>query len=204
MRKNNGLTKDLSDWGKVTVPRAWDCYEDALWQYQGIGWYTTIISPDDFIAGKKTEIVFGRVMYYSKVWLNGEFIGENIGGYLPFSFDITKYLKPGQENKLVVRVDNRARIEWLPASEQIEWIQYGGILEPVKLVSTSQTYIDDLIVRTIPDNGGASINCMISIANETAMETEMDLNIGISLQFRDREQKCERFGVNRMKTQKLM
>jgi beta-galactosidase/beta-glucuronidase len=179
--KEHWFSNDLSEWGKVTVPGAWDCYEDALWQYQGIGWYTTIISPDDFTPVKKTEIVFGRVMYYSKVWLNGEFIGENIGGYLPFSFDITKYLKPGQDNKLVVRVDNRARIEWLPASEQIEWIQYGGILEPVKLVSTSQTYIDDIIVRTIPDNGGAGINCIISIANETAKETELDLNIGISL-----------------------
>jgi len=179
--KEQWFAKDLSEWGKVTVPGAWDCYEAALWEYEGIGWYTTIINPDDFIAGKKIEIVFGRVMQYSKVWLNGEFIGENIGGYLPFSFDITKYLKPGQENKLVVRVDNRARIEWLPAAEQIEWIQYGGILEPVKLVSKSQTYIDDLIVRTIPDNGGARINCMINVANETAKETEMDLNIGISL-----------------------
>src|ERR1035437_2654652 len=82
--KEQWFANDLSEWGKVTVPGAWDCYEDALWQYQGIGWYTTTINPDDFIAGKKTEIVFGRVMYYSKVWLNGEFIGENIGGYSPF------------------------------------------------------------------------------------------------------------------------
>ncbi len=178
--KERWFDKDLSDWGSVKVPGAWDCYEDALWQYQGIGWYTTTITPDDFIAGRKTEIIFGRVMQYSKIWLNGEFIGENIGGYLPFSFDITSYLKPGQENKLVLRVDNRARIEWLPASEQIEWIQYGGILEPVKLVSKSQTYIDDLIVRTIPANGGANIDCIIDIANETARETKMDLNISIS------------------------
>jgi beta-glucuronidase len=179
--KEQWFAKDLSEWGNVTVPQAWNCYEDAMFQYEGIGWYTTSINPDNSIAKKKTEIVFGRVMYYSKVWLNGEFIGENIGGYLPFSFDITKYLKRGQENKLVVRVDNRPRIEWLPAAEQIEWIQYGGILEAVKLVSTSQTYIDDLIISTVPDKGGASIHCMINIANETTIETEMDLNIGISL-----------------------
>ena len=179
--KEHWFDKDLSDWGSVTVPMAWNCYEEALFQYEGIGWYTTIINPDESIANKKTEIVFGRVMYYSKVWLNGEFIGENIGGYLPFSFDITKYLKPGQENKLVVRVDNRPRINWLPAAEQIEWIQYGGIIGPVKLVSTAKTYIDDLIIRTTPDKEGASINCIISITNETALESEMDLDIGISL-----------------------
>jgi beta-galactosidase/beta-glucuronidase len=179
--KEHWYDKDLNDWGSVTVPQAWNCYEDALWQYEGIGWYTTNISSDDSIALKKTEIVFGRVMYYSKVWLNGEFIGENIGGYLPFSFDISRYLKRGQENKLVIRVDNRPRIDWLPAAEQIEWIQYGGILEPVTLVSTSQTYIKDLIVRTLPDNKGARINCLISIANETALEADLELNIGISL-----------------------
>jgi len=178
--KEKWFTQDLSDWASVKVPGAWDCYEDALWQYQGIGWYTTTIDSEDFISGRKVEIIFGRVMQYSKIWLNGEFIGENIGGYLPFSFDITSYLKPEQENMLVLRVDNRARIEWLPAAEQIEWIQYGGILEPVKLVSKSQTYIDDLIVRTIPANGGAHIDCIIDIANETTKETKMDLNISIS------------------------
>jgi beta-glucuronidase len=178
--KEHWFTKDLSDWGNVTVPKAWDCYEDALWQYQGIGWYTTIINTDASMADKKTEIVFGRVMYYSKVWLNGEFIGENTGGYLPFRFDVTKYLKTGQENKLVVRVDNRPRINWLPAAEQIEWVQYGGILEPVQLFSTSHAYIDGLTVRTTPDKKGARINCMINVTNETSMETEMDLNINIS------------------------
>ncbi len=178
--KEKWFDKDLGDWGKMTVPLAWNCYDDALWQYEGIGWYTTIINPDESITGKKTDIVFGRVMYYSKVWVNGEFIGENIGGYLPFRFDITKYLKPGQENKLVVRVDNRPRINWLPAAEQIEWIQYGGILQPVKLVSTSQTYIDDLTVRTIPDKKGASINCIISLTNETATEDEMNVDLNIS------------------------
>jgi beta-galactosidase/beta-glucuronidase len=172
--------KDLNNWGKVTVPQAWDCIEEALWGYEGIGWYTTIIGPDDFVAGKITEITFDRVMYYSKVWLNGEYLGENIGGYLPFSFDITSRLKPGQDNKLVLRVDNKPRIEWLPASAQIEWMQYGGILGPVKLVSKSQIYIDDLVVTTNPDKTGARINCLISIANKTLTKDEVQLEIKIA------------------------
>jgi beta-galactosidase/beta-glucuronidase len=167
------------NWAEVAVPQAWDCYEDALWQYQGIAWYSTVIDPDDFVAGKKMEIIFGRVMYYSKVWLNGEFIGENIGGYLPFKFDVSKHLKSGQDNKLVIRVDNRARIEWLPASEQIEWLQYGGILESVKLVSKAHTYIDDLKIVTIPDDGSARIHCKARISNETAEELDMELTISV-------------------------
>lgn len=174
---------DNFDWSKCTevkVPQAWDLYDTGMWQYEGIGWYKTTIKPGDFIVGKRTEIVFSRVMYYSKVWLNGEYIGENIGGYLPFSFNLTDHLKPGKENVLVVRVDNKPRIEWLPASQQIEWIQYGGIIRKVELVNTSHSYIEDFTVRTVPDKGGAQINCNVNVANETDRKSELEVNVEIT------------------------
>jgi beta-galactosidase/beta-glucuronidase len=169
-----------NSWANVTVPQAWDYYETALWGYEGIGWYAVTINPADFIPGKRTEIIFNRVLYYSKVWINGEYIGENIGGYLPFSFDVTRYLKPDKKNELVLRVDNKARIEWLPAAQQVEWIQYGGILQPVKLVSTSHIYIEDLIVRSDLPDGKAQINCITSVVNEADAASEMELEIEIS------------------------
>ena len=55
--KERWFDKDLSDWGSVTVPQAWDCYEDAMWEYEGVGWYTTIIKPDDII---ETQLAEGR------------------------------------------------------------------------------------------------------------------------------------------------
>lgn len=171
---------DKNNWAKVTVPEAWDCYETALRGYEGTGWYAVTINPADFSPGNRTEIIFNRVMYYSKVWLNSKYIGENIGGYLPFTFDITSYLKAGQENKLVVKVDNKPRIEWLPAAKQIEWIQYGGILQPVRLVNTSHTYINDFTVRTDLVNNGALINCIITVVNESEVASKMGLDIEIA------------------------
>jgi beta-glucuronidase len=171
---------DRNNWANVTVPQAWDCYETALKGYEGIGWYTVTINPADFVPGNRTEIIFNRVLYYSKVWINGEFIGENIGGYLPFRFDVTRYLKPGQNNNVVLRVDNKARIEWLPAAKQVEWIQYGGILQPVKLVSTSHSYIDDLIVRSDLADGKAQITCIAAVINESDGASEMELEIELS------------------------
>jgi len=171
------------DWSKaseVKVPGAWDLMEAGMWQYEGIGWYKTSIKPADFVQGKRTEIVLNRIMYYSKVWLNGEYLGENIGGYLPFGFNITDHLKPGKENILVVRVDNKPRIEWLPASGQVEWVQYGGILQPVELINTSKTYIEDFTARTTPDKNGARVNCIINVGNESANESEMEMVVEIS------------------------
>ena len=170
---------DRSDWAQVTVPGAWDCYEAALWGYEGIGWYATTINADDFIDGKRVEIIFNRIMYYSKVWLNGEYIGENLGGYLPFSFNITKFLRQDRENTLVIRVDNVPRIEWLPAGKQIEWIQYGGILDKVQVVSSSHVYIGDVTIQTEPDKGGAVIKYTAVIKNESDEEAETELNLEI-------------------------
>jgi beta-galactosidase/beta-glucuronidase len=171
------------DWSKaseVKVPGAWDLIEDGMWQYEGIGWYKTTIRPGDLLKGNRAEIVFNRVMYYSKVWLNGKYLGENIGGYLPFSFNITDLLRMDGENVLVIRVDNKPRIEWLPASGQVEWVQYGGILQPVELVSTSKTYIEDFTVKTVPDGGGAKINCAVNIVNGTMDQQDMEVSLEIS------------------------
>ena len=79
-------------------------------------------------------------MYHTRAWLNGELLGEHIDGYLPFSFDITGKLKR-PANQLVLRVDNRPRIDWLPAAKQIEWVQYGGILQPVVVETRNATAI---------------------------------------------------------------
>ncbi len=170
---------DCNDWASVTVPQSWDFYETALKGHEGIGWYVTTINPDDFVVDRRTEIIFGRVMYHSKVWLNGKYIGENIDGYLPFDFNISDHLKPDCENKLVLKVDNRPRVEWLPAAKQIEWILHGGILESVKLVGTSKKYIEDLTVRTILKNGSAHIEFIVNVANETASATELEMNVRI-------------------------
>jgi hypothetical protein len=110
---------DRNDWAKVTVPQAWDCYETALWGYEGIGWYSVTIDPTDFIPGKRIEIIFNRVLYYSKVWINGQYIGENLGGYLPFSFDVTKYLNQDRKMNLLS--------EWITRRE------LNGCLQPDRL-----------------------------------------------------------------------
>ncbi len=56
--------------------------------------------PSGFIKDR-VILHFGAVDQICKVYLNGSFIGENRGGYIPFSFDITDYLRD-TDNELVV------------------------------------------------------------------------------------------------------
>jgi beta-glucuronidase len=116
-------------------------------------------------------------MYHTRAWLNGEFLGEHIDGYLPFSFDVTGKLR-SSTNELVLRVDNRPRIAWMPAAKQIEWVQYGGILQPVRLETRSKVAIADMAVQAVPLGGGAALTCTIEIdARESAGEVELRIAV---------------------------
>ncbi|MGQ9590280.1 MAG: glycosyl hydrolase 2 galactose-binding domain-containing protein [Planctomycetota bacterium] len=55
-------------------------------------------------VGRNQRLHFDRVKYSAKVWLNGNLMGENWNGYLPFSFDVTGLLEPDSSNLLVLRV----------------------------------------------------------------------------------------------------
>ena len=53
--------------------------------------------------GGRAFLHFGAVDYFSEVFVNGEYVGFHIGGYTPFSFDVTPFLREG-ENELFLRV----------------------------------------------------------------------------------------------------
>lgn len=154
---------DYSRWSKVTVPKAWDLHDEGLWGYEGIGWYSTTIAPALARSGRLQRLHFGRVMYFTKAWLNGEALGENLGGYLPFEFEVTGRLRADQPNVLVLRVDNRSRLDWLPASRNIEWMQYGGILQPVVLETTANAYLAGVTIHAVPEGSGAIVDCEVEV-----------------------------------------
>ncbi len=155
---------DRSSWRAAGVPGAWDLLDEAMRGYEGIGWYAVTLDGSWARAGRAQRLSFGRVMYHARVWLNGELLGEHIDGYLPFTFDVTGKLR-SSDNHLVLRVNNRPRIEWPPAAKQIEWVQYGGILQPVRVESTALVSISDLAIRAVPDGNGASVTCAVEVAS---------------------------------------
>jgi len=170
---------DRSGWSAVEVPRAWDTFDHALEGYEGVGWYSVILDGSLARAGKVQHLTFGRVMYHARVWLNGELLGEHIDGYLPFAFDVTGKLKDSV-NHLVIRVDNRPRIDWLPAAKQIEWVQYGGILQSVRVESNGPVFLSDLMIRAVPAGEGASVSCTAQLnARDEADATGVVLKIGV-------------------------
>jgi beta-glucuronidase len=171
---------DRSAWAKIDVPKAWDLFDEGMWGYEGVGWYATDIASALTAKGKVQRLTFGRVNYHAKVWLNGDFLGENLNGYLPFEFDVTDKLKPQAANQLVVRVDNTARLKWLPGAKKIEWMLYGGILESVTLETTSSVFISDLAIHGVPKGTGASVECKVEITSFANEPTNVTVSATIA------------------------
>ncbi len=170
---------DCSRWSTVTVPKAWDLYDKGLWGYEGIGWYSTTIDRTLARSGKLQRLRFGRVMYFTKAWLNGVPLGENIGGYLPFEFDVTGRLSADRTNVLVLRVDNRTRLDWLPAARNIEWMQYGGILQPVILETTAPTQIAGVTIHAVPEGNGATVDCEVEVVSREAGARDLRIRAAV-------------------------
>lgn len=129
---------------RLSVPGDWNSQKPELLWYEGTIWYKK-----DFAyqrkKGQRTFLHFGAVNYDAKVYLNGEKLGDHIGGFTPFCFEITDKVKDGN-NFVVVKVDNKRRADGIPTLN-CDWWNYGGITRPVKIMEVPGTFIQDYCIQ---------------------------------------------------------
>ena len=119
---SKGLSK------KITVPF---CPESEL---SGIGytdfipcvWYQRDINIPAEWNGKKILLHFGAADYETKVYVDGKMVGEHKGSGSSFNFDITSYVKAGQQANLVVRVYDNLRGGMQPGGKQCTALYSAG------------------------------------------------------------------------------
>ena len=90
---------------EIQVPSPWQAQFPDLRMRAGIGIYRKNIELSEDWLRDSIWIRFGAVFHNTRLFVNGEQVGANEGGFLPFSFDVTSYLKPGR-NEIKVRVDS--------------------------------------------------------------------------------------------------
>lgn len=95
-----------SEWGEMEIPNNW--YLTDVGDYFGVVWFATSFNVDEEMAGKNLTLRFNAVDYVADVWLNGEYLGNHLGYFAPFEFDVTDKVRLDGENVLVVR-DNAPR-----------------------------------------------------------------------------------------------
>ncbi|MFB9052752.1 sugar-binding domain-containing protein [Formosa undariae] len=172
---------NTSTWNAVQVPHDW-AFEKGIskdgaqgngggYFDGGIGWYQKRFNVASQWDDKIVNIEFDGVYMNSEVWINGEYLGKRPYGYISFRYDISKYLKVG-ENTLAVRVDNSRE----PSAR---WYHPCGIYAPVNLIVTTQDFIKPNGVHvTTPtitaESAKVNINVSFDNANSDKAKGELE------------------------------
>ena len=126
-----------------------------LLYYEGSVWYRKKFDADALKDDERAFLRFGAANYRADVYLNGKKLGVHIGGFTPFSFEVTDRLKAGA-NSLVVRVDNKRSKSGVPTLNT-DWWNYGGLTRSVKLVRTPAKFIAEHRLALASDDADAIV-----------------------------------------------
>ena len=114
--------------------------EKAASFYQGVGYYKKNQVFDKALEGKRIFLRFEGVGTNTEVYINDKLVGTHQGGYSAFACEITRAVKYGQENEILVKADNTARQDVIPVNHSLFGV-YGGIYRPVWMIVTEQNNI---------------------------------------------------------------
>ena len=144
--------------GEIVVPFSPECILSGV---------ERIVTPNDFLYYQRTFnftktrdrvlIHFGAVDYACEVFINGALVGQNKGGYYPFTFDITDFVKDGQ-NEIMVKVEDPTDTGHQARGKQsfkrggIWYTPQSGIWQTVWLEETCQNYIERVKITPDIDN----------------------------------------------------
>ncbi len=175
---------DDSAWRTLNVPHDWSSEGPFKAEYAsgtgfapgGIGWYRKHFKLD---AGQKGQIVaieFDGVYHNSEVWINGILLGYRPYGYSSFQYDMTPYLKFGdQENILAVRVDHTK-------FSDSRWYTGSGIYRHVRLRLTDKLHIapwGTYVTTPRVDDTAAAVRVETTVANDANQPRNATLEVVI-------------------------
>ncbi len=153
-------TLDDHLWRTETLPhvaKISGAYQSRPWQ--GICWYRRHFRMQTAWHGKDVYVQFGAAMQIADAWCNGHHLIHHMGGYLPFSVNITRYLLPDQSNVLAVRLDNRDTTLTPPAkpTSGLDFNYPGGLYRGVRLAVLNPVHISDPVEADIVAGGGVFV-----------------------------------------------
>jgi beta-glucuronidase len=165
------------DWREVSIPRGFDDCAVGMNRYRGICWFCRHFEAPLSMRGWRAVVHFEGVNYNSSVWVNGKLVGQNEDAFVPFEFPVDDLLRFGEDNLIVVRVDNKRDPAQLPTSEY--WYGQGGILREVKLVATHQTRLTHVGITAAPENGKGKFALRALVTNGLSQSANLSLQVKI-------------------------
>ena len=177
---NNWFNSKTKFEKQINVPFPWGSKLSQLNDEADIGWYNKKITVPENWKSKKTYLTIGASDWETSIWLDGQFIGSHQGGYVPFSFDLTQFLKYGKLQNLVIRVDDNAGD---PRKFKRGHALYGkqgygnarGIWQTVYLEARGNNFID--AVHFTPDIDNKKVNIKAYLDKYATKELSLNIKI---------------------------
>lgn len=134
----------------MNIPGDWNSQNDMLFYYEGTIWFKKSFDYKKISETNRVFIHFGAVNYQADVYLNGKKLGQHIGGFTPFNYEVTDIIRD-EDNFIIVKVDNKRKKEAVPTLNT-DWWNFGGITRDVTIVETPSTFVSDYLIALEKDN----------------------------------------------------
>ncbi len=137
----------------VNTQYPWDGHESLVpgeipTEENPVGNYVKYFTVPDFMKGQPVYISFQGVESGFALWLNGKYVGYSEDSFTPSEFDLTPFIKDG-ENKLAVQVFKWTAGSWC---EDQDFFRFSGIFREVYLYTVPATHIRDIRIQTLLDD----------------------------------------------------
>ena len=146
--RNAPADYDFEAWETAELPSCWNTIAPELSLYEGSMWFFRTFGPVRHEPGDAVALRVGAANYATMVFVNGEHAGSHIGGFTPFSIDVTPHLNEA-ENRIHIWVSNRRSSDGVPA-EFTDWFNYGGIFRDIALYIVPESHVVDWQVQLDP------------------------------------------------------
>ena len=129
---------------------------------------------------------FGAAMAHATVTLNGSGVADYLGGYLPFSAEITAALQPAG-NVLAVRLDSTFNLDVPPGrpapavSASVDFWQPGGIYRDVRLRVVPQAFLADVFAKPVNVLDAAARQVVVEVTVDAAVAPPGSVQVAVAL-----------------------
>lgn len=168
--------------GKILVPFAVESSLSGVGKEVGAEnelWYRRSFSLPSSWKGKEVLLNFGAVDWKADVFVDDVLIGSHVGGYTPFTLNVTPYLNEKKQHKLVVRVWDPSDKGFQPRGKQVskpEGIWYTsvtGIWQTVWLEPVSSSHVTS--VKAVADIDCGVMNVTVEASSSSSEIVEVSL-----------------------------
>ena len=141
---------DIPQYANIQYP--WEGHEEIHpgeipEKFNPVASYVNYFTVPETMRGKRLFISFQGVESGMALWLNGAFVGYSEDSFTPSEFELTEYVKEG-ENKLAVQVFKWTAGSWC---EDQDFFRFSGIYRDVYLFTIPEVHVNDLKIRALPD-----------------------------------------------------